>query len=236
MIIAIDGPAASGKSSTARAVARRLGFRHLDSGAFYRALTHAALELGIPTAEWPDLTEEELDRLEIHARPDGDGVHLYRGERDITEELRRPEVNAHVSEMARVPAVRQWLLEHLRQAARGSDVVVDGRDIGTVVFPDAELKVFLVADPEVRARRRLAEYGVTDPSAAELDAEIERLLERDRIDSEREVAPLREPEDAVRLDTSNLEFDEQVERIVELVRESAAARSGLTSAPPANTL
>ncbi len=218
MIIAIDGPAGSGKSSTARAVARRLGFRHLDSGAFYRALTHVALDDGIPTTEWPELTAEELDGLEISARPDGDGFHLYRGERDITDELRRPEVNAHVSEMARVPAVRDWLLAHLRDAARGSDVVVDGRDIGTVVFPEAELKVFLVADPEVRARRRLAEYGVTDPSTAELSAEVERLLQRDRIDSEREAAPLREPADAVRVDTSHLEFEEQVGKIVEFVR------------------
>lgn len=222
MIIAIDGPAGSGKSSTARAVARRLGFRHLDSGAFYRALTFVALTERIPPERWPELTGEDLEQLEISARPADEGFHLFRKEEDITAELRRPEVNAHVSEMARVPAVREWLLEHLRAAARGSDVVADGRDIGTVVFPDAELKVFLVADPEVRARRRLAEYGQTEPSPEELEAEVGRLMKRDRIDSEREVAPLREAGDAVRVDTSHLTFEEQVARIVELARSRSA--------------
>lgn len=224
MIIAIDGPAGSGKSSTARAVARRLGFRHLDSGAFYRALTFAALQDGTPLSDWPKLTAADLDSLEISVRPVGEGFHLFRGSADITGALRRPEVNAHVSEMARVPAVREWLLAHLREAALGSDVVVDGRDIGTVIFPHAELKIFLVADPAVRARRRLAEYDVVEPSPAELAAEVERLVQRDRIDSEREVAPLREAADAVRVDTSTLTFEEQVERIVRLAAERRRGR------------
>lgn len=216
MIIAIDGPAGSGKSSTARAVARRLGFRHLDSGAFYRALTYVALTERLPLEEWSGLTTAALDRLGITARPADEGFHIFRHDQDITAELRRQEVNAHVSEMARVPAVREWLLAHLRDAARGSDIVADGRDIGTVVFPEAELKVFLVADPEVRARRRLAEYGNPDPGPAEVTAETERLLQRDRIDSEREVAPLRAAPDAVRVDTSHLGFEEQVAEIVRL--------------------
>lgn len=222
MIIAIDGPAGSGKSSTARAVARRLGFRHLDSGAFYRALTCAALAEAIPPARWPQLSEADLDALAVSARPEGEGFNLLRTGREITAELRRPEVNALVSEMARVPTVRNWLLGQLHEAARGNDIVADGRDIGTVVFPHAQLKVFLVADPEVRARRRLAEYGHTDPTPSELSAEVERLLQRDRSDSEREIAPLREAEDAVRIDTSNLTFEEQVERIVDLARSRGA--------------
>jgi cytidylate kinase len=232
VIIAIDGPAGSGKSSTARAVARRLGFRHLDSGAFYRALTFVALADELSSERWAELTGAELDRLDISARPSGEGFHLYRGGQDITGELRRPEVNAHVSEMARVPAVRDWLLAHLREAARGSDVVVDGRDIGTVVFPDAELKIFLVADPEVRARRRLAEYQVTEPTPAELAAEVERLLQRDRIDSERDVAPLKEAPDAVRVDTSGLTFEEQVGRIVEWARLISSGGAAPAKIPP----
>lgn len=222
MIIAIDGPAGSGKSSTARAVARRLGFRHLDSGAFYRALTCAALAEAVPPARWPELTEADLDELAVSARPDDDGFDLYRAGSEITAELRRPEVNAHVSEMARVPAVRNWLLTQLHEAARDNDIVADGRDIGTVVFPQAQLKVFLVADPKVRARRRLAEYGHADPTPAELEAEVERLLQRDRSDSEREIAPLREAEDAVRIDTSGLTFEDQVEQIVGLARARGA--------------
>lgn len=218
MIIAIDGPAGSGKSSTARAVAKRLGYRHLDSGAFYRALTFLALQSGIPPEQWPELTADDLDRFAVSARPFGDGFHLYSHGEDITDHLRLTQVNAHVSQMARVPAVREWLLGRLRGAAAESDVVADGRDIGTVVFPDADLKVYLVAEPEVRARRRLAEYGVVEPDEAELAAEVERLQQRDRMDTEREIAPLRKAPDAVVIDTSTLAFDEQVDRIVELAQ------------------
>lgn len=218
MIIAIDGPAGSGKSSTARAVARKLGLRHLESGAFYRALTLAALEAGIPVEEWERLGLEDLDALRVSARPADNGFRLFIGDDDVTDLLRSPQVNAHVSHLARVPAVREWLLERLRAAARESDVVSDGRDIGTVVFPNADLKVFLVAAAETRARRRLAEQGIHEPTPKQLAEETARLLERDRIDSERDVAPLTRAPDAVLIDTTDLTFDEQVDRIVELAR------------------
>jgi len=229
MIIAIDGPAGSGKSSTARAVARRLAFRHLDSGAFYRALTFAALRSGIDPERWDGLTAEELERLGVAAVPADEGFRLLALGRDVTSELRSPEVNAHVSRMARVPAVRDWLLARLRAAAKGADVVVDGRDIGTVVFPDAELKIFLVADPVERARRRLAEQGRPHPDPSELAEEVDRLAQRDRMDTEREVAPLRRADDAVLIDTTHLTFEEQVEKVVDLAR---ARRSGGAGAPP----
>lgn len=218
MIIAIDGPAGSGKSSTARAVARKLGLRHLESGAFYRALTLAALEAGIPVEEWERLGLEDLDALRVSGRPADNGFRLFIGDDDVTDLLRSPQVNAHVSHLARVPAVREWLLERLRAAARESDVVSDGRDIGTVVFPNADLKVFLVAAAETRARRRLAEQGIHEPTPEQLAEETARLLERDRIDSERDVAPLTRAPDAVLIDTTDLTFDEQVDRIVELAR------------------
>lgn len=216
MIIAIDGPAGSGKSTTARAVARRLGFHHLESGAFYRALTYAALRAGLPVERWPELEASALDALNVHARPADGAFRLFVGEEDVTEFLRSPEVTAHVSQMARVPAVREWLLSQLREAGRKTDLVCDGRDMGTVVFPEAELKIFLTASPETRARRRLAEQGVTDPDPAELAAEVERLLTRDRLDTEREVAPLRRAADAVLLDTTALDFEAQVEAVVRL--------------------
>ncbi len=215
MIIAIDGPAGSGKSSTAKVVARELGFRHLDSGAFYRALTHAALKKGWPVDSWDQLTPAQLDSLEIRSEPADTGHRFTMNGQDITDFIRLPEVNAHVSQMARVPAVRQWLLGQLRAAGAGTDLVADGRDIGTVVFPNAELKIFLVADPVVRARRRLLEQGVA-PTDDELGRETGRLGERDRIDSEREVAPLRSAPDAIVLDSSGLSFDQQVQRIVAL--------------------
>lgn len=218
MIIAIDGPAGSGKSSTAREVARRLDFHHVDSGAFYRALTWCALRSGIPPDRFGSLDEAALDAFGVRAEPHGHGFRMYAEGRDIDAEIREPEINANVSAMARVPAVRDWLNRRLRDAATRADVVVDGRDIGSVVFPDADLKVFLVADPETRARRRLAERGTLAPSTDEVAAEVERLLERDRKDSEREVAPLVQAADAIAIDTSQLDFEAQVSQVVELAR------------------
>ena len=216
MIIAIDGPAGSGKSSTAREVARRLGFHHVDSGAFYRALTWSALQRGVPPERFGSLDAATLDGYGVRAEPHGHGFRMFAGGRDIDSEIREPVINASVSAMARVPAVRDWLNRRLRDAATRADVVVDGRDIGTVVFPNADLKIFLVADPETRARRRLAERGSLAPSSDELAGEVERLLERDRKDSEREVAPLVQAADAIAIDTSQLDFKEQVEQVVAL--------------------
>ena len=227
MIIAIDGPAGSGKSSTAKAVAQKLGFRHLDSGGFYRTLTLAALRCAIPVDRWKHLNAAALDELDISAEPADQGFRFSIAGEDVTNEIRAPEVNAHVSRMAAVPAVREWLLARLRAVGESSSVVSDGRDIGTVVFPHADLKVFLVAMPEERARRRLAQTGTTDPGVAEIEREVERLQERDRLDSTRTTAPLRQAEDAVVLDTTHLSFDEQVDRIVELAGERMRGGRGL---------
>ena len=218
MIIAIDGPAGSGKSTTAREVAQRLGFEHLDSGAFYRTLTYAALQAGIPQDKWVTLQSADLDAFRIEARPGNGGFRFMMGGQDVGDAIRSAEVNVNVSHMAKVRAVRTWLLERQRAAADGVDLVSEGRDIGTVVFPHAELKIFLVADPRVRAQRRLKEQGIEAPTTAEIDAEVARLEERDRIDSERAVAPLRRADDAVDIDTTQLTFEEQVSRIVELAR------------------
>ncbi|HSL72651.1 MAG TPA: (d)CMP kinase [Longimicrobiales bacterium] len=223
MIIAIDGPAGSGKSTTAKAVARLLGFRHLDSGAFYRAITYAALQSNLDPQQWDQLTPAALDGLGIDARPAKNGFRLFWSGADLTDAIRLPAVNAHVSQMARVPAVRQWLFGHLRAAARDGDLVADGRDMGTVVFPDAHLKVFLTADPAERAKRRLLEQGVAAPTKSQVEAEKTRLTTRDRIDSDRAVSPLRAAEDAVRLDTTGLSFEEQVDAIVTLARARQAA-------------
>jgi cytidylate kinase len=234
-VIAIDGPAASGKSSTALAVARRLGWAHLDSGALYRAVTLAALDnLGDKTGEggkagegakagerWSaqqivGLAESLPVRLVLVGdmfRPEVAGV-------DVEEAIRSERVTRRVSEIAAILEVRRWVNVQQRTAAlqhpRG--VVVDGRDIGTVVFPDAPLKIFLTAGPEERARRRLAQRGDRiDPD--ELRREAETLAARDRADSTRRVAPLRPAGDAILLDTTRLSLDEQVSRVVALARD-----------------
>ena len=225
-IVAIDGPAASGKSSTARAVAERLGYAHLDSGALYRGVTWVAITEasrrapGVPPLEaLPTVTIlRAAEERGLQLLPDGAGFTPYLDGRPAESEVRSEAATALVSAVSAMPEVREWVNAHVRELARaGVGVVVDGRDIGTVVFPDADLKVYLTASPEARARRRLLQRGdAVDP--AMLARETELLARRDAADASRAVAPLRRPPDAVDLDTSALEFDEQVGRIVALAR------------------
>ena len=217
-VITLDGPAGSGKSSTAREVARRLGFRHLDSGALYRALTFALLDSEIPEAEWPLLPREALDRFSIRLRPKGSRFEVLLGDRILERELRTPEVTARVSPLSALPAVREWLLEAQRQAGREGALVADGRDMGTVVFPDAEVKIFLTANLRERAFRRFLEREGRSPAEEEWQVEAERIRDRDERDSGRAVAPLRKPSGALEVDTSNLTFEGQVELIIEHVK------------------
>jgi len=218
-VVAIDGPAGSGKSSTAQAVAQRLGFAHLDSGALYRAFTLAALDADLPL-EGPriaGLAPERPIRLVLGES----GFYPEVAGADVSEAVRRPDVTGRVSAVSALPAVRDVANRLLREAAalhpRG--VVADGRDIGTVVFPDARLKVFLTASPAERARRRLLQEGrgVTSQAVA---AEAARLEARDHADASRAVAPLRQAPDAVPLDTTELTLDGQVEVIVALARKA----------------
>lgn len=221
-VITIDGPAGSGKSTTAREVARRLGLRHLDSGALYRAITFALLEAGVPPERWEDLTRDELEALPLELRPTGAGFDVaYRG-RVLGAELRSPGVTEAASRAARLPAVRERLYGLQRAAGRSAGLVADGRDMGTVVFPDADVKVFLTAELEERARRRLLEEEESEPTAEEIREEAERLRNRDRRDTERLHSPLRRPEDALTVDTTDLSFEEQVDRIVQRVRALTA--------------
>lgn len=225
LVVAIDGPAASGKSSTARWVAERLGYRHVDSGALYRAITHLALlEAGAP-AEWRGEGLVALgDRVSLLPVPAGfeptvDGQRVH-------EVIRGTEVTRHVSLVAQMPEVRTWVNARVRDAARAHDVVVDGRDIGTVVFPDAPLKVFLVADPWERARRRLVQRLSRQPSDDEIAEETERLVQRDAKDATQTV----QARDAILLDTTFLTQAEQVDRIVALAR---ALERGVPADPTA---
>ncbi len=226
-LIAVDGPAASGKSSTAALVAERLGWAHLDSGALYRALTLAALDhLGEPGSGTGDawsgqkivaLAEQLPVRLVLVGkgfRPEVAGV-------DVEAAIRSERVTHRVSEVAAIPGVRAWVNAQQRRAAteHPAGVVVDGRDIGTVVFPDAPLKVFLTASAEERARRRLSQRGDAI-DRDRLARESRALAARDDADARRPVAPLTPAPDAVLVDTTRLSLEEQVNRVVALARES----------------
>ena len=217
-VITMDGPAGSGKSTTAREVARRLGFHHLDSGALYRALTFALLNSGIPEADWPELSPEELDRFPIHLEISGGRLLVLLGDRVLEEELRTPEVTSRVSPLSALPAVRSWLLEAQRRAGAEGGLVADGRDMGTVVFPDADVKIFLTAQLKERATRRFLEREGREPDQEELAVEAAKIQERDARDSARAVAPLKKPEESLEVDTSDLTFEGQVQVIIDHVK------------------
>ena len=213
MVIAIDGPAASGKSSTAQWVAEELGYRHVDSGSLYRALTAALLRNGSPPERWtPALILAQGARISL--KPERTTFAALIDSVPVEEELRSGLVTSHVSVVAQVPEARRWVNERVREAAQLHDVVVDGRDMGTAVFPDAPLKVFLVADPWERARRRLTQRLGRRPADEEIAAETDAIVKRDARDATQTV----QAKDAVLLDTTFLTQAEQVERIVALAR------------------
>lgn len=221
LVIAIDGPAASGKSSTAQWVAKQLGIHHVDSGALYRALTAAALEREPDPSRW----------TEAVVLAGGDRITIIPGERTFIplidgvrddERLRGADVTAGVSAVAKIQAARAWVNAQVRLAAMAHSVVIDGRDIGTVVFPDAALKIFLVADPWERARRRLQQRLGRAPAEDEIAEETEALVRRDAADQTQTV----QARDAVLLDTTYLTQADQVARIVALARAAAERTVG----------
>ncbi|HQF52587.1 MAG TPA: (d)CMP kinase [Thermoleophilia bacterium] len=217
-VVAIDGPVASGKSTVARRVARRLGYLYLDTGAMYRAVGLLATEAGVPLDDESAVREVAAT---AHLCFDGDG-RLHAGDRDLSGLIRSLEMGTAASIVSTLPDVRRLLVERQRELGRGADVVMEGRDIGTNVFPDAEVKVYLSARPEVRAERRAAEL---EAAGAAMDRRqvLTELRERDRRDSRREVAPLRKADDAVEVDSSGLSLEEVVDAVVAIVREKVSA-------------
>ena len=212
-VVAIDGPVGSGKSTVARRVAARLGYVYLDTGAMYRAVGLLATEAGVPLDDEPAVLEAAAA---APLRFAGDG-RLFAAERDVSSEIRTLEMAAAASRVSVLPGVRTLLVDEQRRLAAGSDIVMEGRDIGTNVFPDAAVKVFLTARPEVRAARRAAELREAGDDVDDGQV-LAALLERDRRDSTRVVAPLRVAADAIELDTSGMTLDDVVDAIVGLVR------------------
>jgi cytidylate kinase len=213
VVIAIDGPAASGKSSTAQMVADKLGFLHVDSGSLYRGATAAMLRQDDDPSHWTEAAVIEAARA-VGLRAARTSFYPVLDGKAIEEEIRGLEVTHSVSRVAQMPRLREWVNERVREAAASANVVVDGRDIGTVVFPDADLKIFLVADSRERALRRLRQRG-TPTSEQLLDDETIRIMERDARDA-RQTVPAR---DAITIDTTALTQAEQVAQIVALANE-----------------
>ena len=215
LVIAIDGPSGVGKSSLGKALARRLGILYIDSGAVYRAVALAAIDAEIALEDANAIAAIAL-RSDVRLEGDPDHLRVFLDNREVTREIRLPETSHASSVIATIPEVREAVVLKLREMSQGSGVVMDGRDIGTKVFPDAQVKLFLDAAPDVRARRRWEEDRTRgrDVTIDEVSGELES---RDRRDTERLATPLIQAEDAIFIDTSDLELDRVVDRVLEIV-------------------
>ena len=216
--IAIDGPSGAGKSTLARAIARELGILYVDTGAIYRTIGCAVFARGLDPKDERQVTPL-LPQLTIRMSYGEDGLqHMWLDGEDVTEKIRLPQISMYASDVSAMPAVRAYLLEMQRDTARRSSVIMDGRDIGTVVLPDADVKIYLTASAEERARRRcleLAQRGTPKP----YEDVLREISERDEQDMNRAAAPLRCADDAVRVDTSALDFDASREALLKIIRE-----------------
>lgn len=216
--IAIDGPSGAGKSTIARAAAKHFGFIYVDTGAIYRTVGLAAYRGGVDRRD-ESAVEALLPKLEIAMRyTDAGEQHMYLNGEDVTALIREPEISICASDVAALPSVRAFLMELQRRMARENSVIMDGRDIGTVVLPDAEVKIFLTASAEARARRRLLELEQKGMKRS-FDEVLRDIKYRDEQDSHRAAAPLKKAEDAIAVDTSELNFDESLELVVKIIRQ-----------------
>ncbi len=209
--IAIDGPAGSGKSTVAKAIAKKLNITYMDTGAMYRAVTWFALEEKLDLENSMSL-KDAVDRIELEITP----MQIFVGGRDVSEAIRMPEISRNVSVVSMDAYVRERMVDLQRKIASGQSVIMDGRDIGTVVLPDASYKFFLVADPKERAMRRLLELEAKG-IVSSLDEMTEEIIRRDNLDSSRDVSPLKKADDAIEIDTTHLTIQGVVDKILSYI-------------------
>jgi cytidylate kinase len=224
VVVTIDGPAGAGKSSVAKLLARRLGYRLLDTGAIYRAVALTARGQGLPWTDAAGCAAIARD-LDIRFELVGDKNHVYLGDRDVTQAIRAPEISQGASQVSAHPAVRAALLDTQRRLGAGGGVVVEGRDTGTVVFPAAEAKFFLTASEAERARRRVAELSAAG-TAVDYAATLREISDRDRRDATRDIAPMVAAPDAVLVDSSAQTLEEVVDSIAALIDARQRGQSG----------
>ena len=216
MIVAIDGPAATGKSTSAKLVAQKLGFTYMDTGAMYRCVTLSVLRNHIALAD-EEALRLLIQEMDIHFDKTDDKLVVRLDKEDVSTLIRKPEVTSHVSAVSALPQVRNHMVAIQRKSAKNQDCVIEGRDIGTIVFPRADVKFFLVADDFVRAKRRQLDLKAIGEEET-IDELVEEIRRRDRFDSERSHSPLKKADDAIEVDTSELTIDEQVDFMVNKVR------------------
>ena len=215
MIVAIDGPAATGKSTSAKLVAQKLGFTYMDTGAMYRCITLSVLRNHISLAD-EEALQLLIQEMDMHFERTDDNLVVRLNKEDVSTLIRKPEVTSHVSAVSALPQVRNHMVAIQRKIAKNQDCVIEGRDIGTIVFPKADVKFFLVADDIVRARRRQLDLKAIGEERT-IDELVGEICRRDRFDSERSHSPLKKADDAVEVDTSQLTIDEQVDFMVNRV-------------------
>jgi len=216
--VALDGPSGAGKSTIARGVARELGFVYVDTGALYRTVAYGAWQRGIASKDGPAIAAL-LPELKVTMDYGEDGLQrMYLNGTDVTKEIRLPEVSSYASDVSAVPEVREFLFHMQRDMAKKGNVIMDGRDIGTVILPNADVKIFLTASAEERARRRFRDLKKQD-TPEDYGIILMKIEERDYNDSHRAVAPLRRADDAIPLDTSGLSFDEARDAVLKIIRE-----------------
>lgn len=212
LIVAVDGPAGSGKSTISKKIANKLNLTYLDTGAMYRMITYYVIKNNVDI-ENKNKLEEILDSLKLDIKED----RFFLNDQDISEEIRGVEVTNNVSKVAAVKIIREKLVDLQRRISRGKKVILDGRDIGTVVFPNADIKIFLIASPSERAKRRLKDFqnkGI-EHSYEEV---LEEIIKRDKMDSERKESPLKKADDAVEIDTSSMTIEEVSNTIIDLMK------------------
>lgn len=216
--VAIDGPGGAGKSTISKAAAKELGFVYIDTGAMYRAAALYCLRQGISIRENPAEAAQAVDAISIDIAYQEDGQHIFLNDEDVTEQIRTPEVSMGASDVSAIPAVRARLVALQRKLADEKNVIMDGRDIGTHVLPDAQVKIFLTAEASVRAKRRHAEL-LEKGTAVSYEEVLSDILKRDKNDETRAVSPLVPAADSVRLDTGNLSFDQSLAAVLSLITE-----------------
>ncbi len=222
--IAIDGPSGAGKSTIARALAQRLGYLYVDTGALYRTLAYALLTNGVSIEDVPAIVQA-LPTIEVRLAYVNEHQHVYLGDSDVTGEIRTPKISQLTSKLSAIPEVREHLLSLQRDIATHADVIMDGRDIGTVVLPHAQIKIFLTAEPAIRAARRFDELRHAGVDIT-YDTVLQELLQRDYRDEHRETAPTKQADDAERIDTSGMSLSQTLDTIEARIRNIIGLSDG----------